>query len=236
MIDLSVACDSPLRRLDPRTKLLVAVLLCGFAVPLRGLGLHLMLAAVVVCLAWARLLGRSLSLLRRLAPAIVILFLIQVLAKDLDAAAAVTSRILIASLSFCLLIHSTTPEELSVALRRAGMPMRYAHCAVLMIEQGPLILGELGQVRETYRQRFGRPSGGLGWWPRLRGALRMSRRIMAPAIVMSIHRAWAMGEAAYARGYEAEAPSIYSDARLRWSDGLFTLVTIALIVGAWQLR
>lgn len=236
MIDLSIVDDSPLRCIDPRVKLAASVLFCGFAVPLSGWGLYILLAATLAGLASARLLRSSLRLLRRLALAIVLLFILQALLKDIGFAVDMACRILVASLSFCFLLFSTTPEELAVALRKIGLSARWAHSAVLMVEQAPLILAEFVQIRETYRQRFGRCDSSGGLISRVRSVLRMARRIMAPAIVMSIHRAWAMSEAAYARGFESPNPTIFRDGRLGWRDWLFVLCVAAVIAAAWQVR
>ena len=236
MIDLSIEPTSPLRRFDPRGKLVACLLVCCFAVPLAGWGLYVLLGVVLLGLVWSRLWRRSMGLVKRLALPVAVLFVLQACVKDVEFAAEMTARIFVASLSFCFLIYSTTPEEIAAALRKLGVSRPHAHAAVMMVEQAPIILGELAQLRETYRQRHGVADPGGRVWTRVRGALRMARRIIAPMLIMSVHRAWALSEAAYARGMESRRPGTYLECRMGWADWLLLLGVAAAIASAWHLR
>lgn len=231
MTEIIVVADSPFRRIDARTKLLVGLAFACFAVPFASGSLYVLLAAIVATVVWGRLVGPSGRLLKRLALPLAVLCALSAWVKDMETAVALAARILSGVLSFCTVLFSTRPEELAVALRQFGLPPRHAHCALLLIEQVPIVVHELSQLRETYQQRWGTTRDG-----RLRSALRMARRVMAPAAVLSIHRAWASAEAAYARGFEARSFTLFRECRLTWRDALFAALAAAVVSAGFWMR
>lgn len=231
MTEITVVADSPFRRIDARTKLFVGLAFACFAVPFASGSLYVLLGAVVATVMWGRLIGPSCRLLKRLALPLAVLCALSAWVKDVETAAALAARVLSGVLSFCIVLFSTRPDELAVALRQFGLPPRHAHCAILLVEQVPIVVQELSQLRETYQQRWGPTRNG-----RLRSALRIARRVLAPAAVLSIHRAWASAEAAYARGFEARSVTLFRECRLTWRDALFAALAAAVVSAGFWMR
>ena len=236
MTEIAVVADSPFRKIDARTKLFVGLAFACFAVPFASGSLYVLLAAVVATLIWGRLVGPSCRLLKRLVLPLAVLCALSAWVKDVETAAVLAARILSAVLSFCIVLFSTRPDELAVALRQFGLPPRHAHCALLLVEQVPIVVQELSQLRETYQQRWGERRDDQRRLARLRSVLRMARRVMAPAAVLSIHRAWASAEAAYARGFETRSFTLFRECRLTWRDALFAVVAAAVVSAGFWMR
>ncbi len=113
--------QSPLRRVDPRVKVLLSLLL-SLAIMLPLSRLLVALALYAVLLAWGGLLPIAGRLLWRLKWAFLILFVVDWLLVSLHLAILVSLRIVLLSGSFALLFATTTPEEFRLALQWAAAP------------------------------------------------------------------------------------------------------------------
>ena len=236
MLDLATVPSSPFRRCDPRVKLAICLASCCLAVAFDAPGIYILIAALVLGLVWGRVVKPSVRLLRRLAIPVVMLFVIDTWLVDVQTACEITARIMLGAFSFCLMLFTTTPDELALALRKCGMSARHAHCAVLLFEQMPLIMQELSHIREAYRQRHRPPADSASTADRLIAIVRMARHIMLPAVILATHRAWACAEASYARGCDALKPSAFKDCSVTWGDAVLLLFATAGVYLAWRWR
>jgi energy-coupling factor transport system permease protein len=226
---------SPLRYADPRAKLALGIgISAAVALPLDRL--------VVCCLGFAFLVaagglvepvGRRLS---RAAPFLAALFFIDALVLGLAFAALITLRLALLLSAFTLVLATTTSDELRAALERLMVPRRFAFtfatafCSVAFFED------ELRGILDAQRARgmFVEPlyAPPKGWCARLEALVPLA----VPAIVLATKRAWAVHEAAAARGFDHPDARCGQDLKLGALDyGLLGAPT-ALIVGllVWQ--
>lgn len=230
MIGSGLVEESFLRRTDPRTKVLLALLVSG-AVMLPLAPLAAFATAFGVLVAVAGLGARAWAALWRIRWLLLVLFALDWAFVGPELAVLVTLRLVLLVTAFQLVLATTRPEELGEALERLGMPERIAFS--LSVAQRSLgdfesewrrIL-EAQQARgivfvvagETRMQRLRR------WW-------RQSLGLVVPAIVLATQRAWAVHEAAAARGL-GSAPATREPAPLAPGDWLLLAGSAAGFAG-----
>jgi len=223
---------SPLRRADPRTKL--ALSLCGslaVMLPLEQLALFMGIWAGF--LLWARLLPAAARQVWRIRWLLIVLGVVDWLVIGPSLAAVITLRLILLSGVLTLFVGTTTPEELRLALESLRVPYRYAFSVSLAFQSVGLLEEEWQAIREAQRARGALPSGPL----KLAYALAQVGDLVAitvPAIVLATRRAWAMTEAAYARGFDAPHRRPYRRLAMTGFDWLL-LVGAVIAVVAWVL-
>lgn len=197
---LKLVEDSPLRAVDPRTKL--AMSLCSsLAVMLPLERLVVFMAVYGIVLLWARLMPEAAKQVWRLRWIITVLFVVDWLLVGLDLAIIVTLRLVLLAGVFALFFATTTSSELGLALESLWVPYRYAFSLSLAFQSLGLLEDEWRNIREIQRVR-GIPGGEAG----LRKVAQQVRNLVAltvPAVVMTTKRAWSMTEAACARGFDS---------------------------------
>ena len=223
---------SPLRRFDPRAKL--ALCLCAslmVMLPLERLALFSLL--YVLLLAWARLLRPAAAQVWRMRWILLVLFAVDWWLVGLDLAVIITLRLVLLAGVFALLFSTTTVTEFRLALERLRLPYRYAFSLGLAFQSLSLLDDEWRAIREAQRVR-----GVLlelrGW----RALLHQARDMVAltvPAVVLTTRRAWAITEAAYARGFDAPHRQPYQSLVMRVHDWAMLLVSIGVaIIFLWR--
>jgi energy-coupling factor transporter transmembrane protein EcfT len=223
---LALVENSPLRRADPRAKLALC-LGASLAVMLPLERLALFMGLYLLTLAWARLLSVAAQQVWRLKWLLLALFLVDWIAVSLDLAVVVTLRVLLLTGIFTLVVSTTTPDKFRLALERLRVPYRYAFSISLAFQSINLLAEEWRAIYEAQRSRGAfagrerRFSLRLGDWVAL----------TVPAIVLTTRRAWAITEAACARGFDSPHRRPYRKLAMGWLDwGLVVGVaaTIAL--------
>ena len=219
--------DSALRRVDPRTKL--ALSLCAsLAVMLSLEKLAVFMGLYVLLLLWARLLPEAARQVWRLKWVLMVLFVVDWLFVSLDLAVIITLRLILLAGAFTLFFATTTPAELRLALEWLRVPYRYAFSLSLAFQSVGLLDDEWRAIREAQQARgaWSQPSG----WRDLAAKVRDLVALAVPAIVLTTKRAWAMTEAAYARGFDSPHRRPYRQLALGWLDGLLLMATVAVAV------
>ncbi|MDY7040380.1 MAG: energy-coupling factor transporter transmembrane component T [Chloroflexota bacterium] len=231
--EMALVVTSPLRRADPRTKL--ALSLCAslaVMLPLRKLVAFMLL--YVVLLLWARLLPEAARQVWRLKWILLGLFLVDWLFVSLELAVIIPLRLILLAGAFALFFSTTTPGELRLALEWMKVPYRYAFSLSLAFQSLGLLDDEWRTIREAQKSRGAwAPSSG---WSHLRERLRDMVALSVPAIVLTTRRAWAMTEAAYARGFDSPHRRPYrrlAMGRLDWVL-LVGAVVIAAALLLWR--
>jgi energy-coupling factor transporter transmembrane protein EcfT len=228
--NLALVEDSPLRRADPRTKL--ALSLCAsLAVMLSLEKLAAFMILYALLLLWARLLPAAARQVWRLKWVLLVLFVVDWLFVSLDLAVIITLRLILLAGAFSLFFATTTPSELRLALERFHVPYRYAFSLSLAFQSVGLLDDEWRAIREAQRARgaWSQPAG----WRDLAARVRDLVALAVPAVVLTTKRAWAMTEAAYARGFDSPHRRPYRHLALGHLDGLLlagTLVVAAILV------
>jgi biotin transport system permease protein len=222
---------SPLCRADPRTKLALSTC-ASLAVMLPLERLVLFVALYTPFLLWGRLLPTTAQQVWRLRWLLVALFAVDWLFVGLDLAIVVTLRVILLASVFTLFVGTTTPDELRLALEKLCVPYRYAFSLSLAFQSVNLLSEEWHAIREAQLSR-----GALGHAPGLRGIVFRLRDWVAmtvPAIVLTTRRAWAMTEAACARGFDSPHRRPYRQLAMRWRDwtlaGLAAAIVAALML------
>lgn len=226
----AVVEGSFLRRVDPRTKIVLALAVSAVvALPLRSLALvaacftGLLIAAQVAQPA-ARQLWRARLWFG-------VLFLLDWCFVGIDFAALITLRLALLTSSFILVFATTTPNELRLAGERLGLPPRLAFAFATAFGSLGLMEREWRGVLEAQQARgIGGAVAMQRWWWLRRADLARAAALVVPAIVLATQRAWFISEAAAARGFESPRRCSYHVLRLRAVDHALLAAT-ALVLG-----
>jgi len=218
---------SPLRRADPRTKL--ALSLCASLAVMLPLGrLAAFMGVYAALLLWARLLPEAARQVWRLKWVLLVLFLVDWLVVGPDLAAVVTLRLILLAGAFALFFATTTPVELRLALEWARLPYRYAFSLSLAFQSLGLLDEEWRAIREAQRARGAwTPRSG---WRQVMERVRDMLALSVPVVVLTAKRAWAMTEAAHARGFNSPHRRPYQRLAMGWLDWALLAGTAAVTV------
>jgi energy-coupling factor transporter transmembrane protein EcfT len=221
--------SSPLRRADPRTKL--ALSLCASLAVMLPLGrLAAFMVVYVFLLLWARLLPEAARQIWRLKWVLIPLFLFDWLVIDLYLASIVTLRIILLAGAFTLFVGTTTPGELRLALEWLRVPYRYAFSVSLAFQSVGLLDDEWRAIREAQRARG---AWAFQWsgWRSLVAQVRDMVALTVPAVVLTTKRAWAMTEAAYARGFDSPRRRPFRQLAMGLLDWMLLIGVVVVSVG-----
>ncbi len=227
-----IIASSPLASADPRTKLALSL----------GLSLAVMLplaqvaAAIVIyagLLVWARLFKIALRQVWRLRLILVLLFALDWWLVSLDLALIITLRLVLLTGSFTLFFAATTPEELRLALEWLRVPYRYAFSVSLAFQSLGLLDEEWRTIRDAQRARGLWPTRKQLAWRAVLEQVRDLVALTAPAIVMATRRAWAVTEAAYARGFDSPHRRPYRRLAMKRLDWLLLAGIMAALAVLW---
>jgi energy-coupling factor transporter ATP-binding protein EcfA2/energy-coupling factor transporter transmembrane protein EcfT len=229
----SLVENSPLRRTDPRTKL--ALSLCAsLAVMLDMEHLLAFTGLYILLLLWARLLPQAARQVWRLKWVLILLFAVDWIFVSPDLAWIVSLRIIVLTGVFALLFSTTTPAELRLALEWAHVPYRYAFSLTLAFQSVGLLDDEWRAIREAQRARgaWFPPTG----WRNLTERVRDLVALSVPAVVLVTKLAWAMTEAAYARGFDSPHRKPYRVLAMRPMDWVILCATaaVAAVLLMWR--
>jgi len=218
---------SPLRQIAPRVKLLMA-LCASLVVMLPVERLAVFMALYTIFLAWARLLPTAARQAWRLRWLLLILFLVDLVIIDLELAIAVILRLTLLVGVFSLVVATTTPRELALAMEGLHLPYRYAFSLSLAFQSLGLLEEEWRAIQEAQRSR-----GILPPAKNLPQLLRQAGSLVAltvPAIVLTTKRAWSITEAAYGRGFDSPHRRPYRRLALQGRDWLYLAATLAIML------
>jgi energy-coupling factor transport system permease protein len=225
--------ESPLRRVDPRVKLGVCVLVAlSVMLPLERLAVFWLVFATGIVA--ARLAGEMLYQIRRIVFILVILFILDWVGVGFVFAVLITLRFVLVVSAFTLFFATTTPEEFRLAMERLGMPYAYAFSLSLAFLSISLMHEEFLNILEAQRSR--------GAWQEVRGFRRVGDQLSelvalgVPAIVLTVKRAWTYTEAAHTRGFDSPQRRPYRQLALQLTDGVLLLAVLAItgLVFFWR--
>ena len=222
---LALVENSPLRRADPRTKL--ALSLCAsLAVMLSLEKLAAFMVLYAVLLLWARLLPEAARQVWRLKWVLLVLFIVDWLVVSRELAVVITLRLILLAGAFALFFATTTPGELRLALEWMRVPYRYAFSLSIAFQSVGLLDDEWRAIREAQQARgaWVPPTG----WRYLVSKVGDLVSLAVPAIVMTTKRAWAMTEAAYARGFDSPRRCPYRQLHMGRLDWILLIGTVAV--------
>ena len=217
---------SPLRKLDPRSKLFVSIALSlAVMLPLEKLVIFLIVYTLFII--WARLFPAMVRQIWQLRWILLFLFLIDWWLVSLDLAMVITLRLILLSGVFALFFSTTSTNELSLALEGLKIPYRYAFSISLAFQSIGLLQEEWQAIREAQQSR-----GILVKFDGIKQLVKQVSDLIAltvPAIVLTTRRAWAITEAAYSRGFDSPNRLSYNQLKMNWWDWLFIAIVIAVM-------
>ena len=224
---VAMVVDSPLCRVDPRAKLLLATVI-AFCVmlPLEKLSVFWLLFMVFISM--VGLAGAVWLRIRRIAFIIVLLFFVDWFVVDVQFALLITLRLTLLVSSFVIFFSTTRPEEFRLALESLRLPYRYAFSLSLSLYSITAIYEEWRAIREAQRSR--------GAWEEGKGLRKIGRvvggviALVVPAVVLTVKRAWMLTESAHTRGFDS--PRRHSCRRLMMKpiDWTVLLVSVSITV------
>ena len=231
---LALVEDSPLRKADPRTKLFISMAISlMMMLPLERLALFLGVYAVF--LVWVRLLGPALRQIWRMKWLLFFLFAIDWWLIGLDHAALICMRLVLLTGVFALFFSTTTTRELGLALEKFHVPHRYAFSLSLAFQSLSLLDDEWRAISEAQYSR-----GVAVQMSSFRKLLRQVGDLISltvPAIVLTTKRAWAITEAAYARGFDSPKRNPFHTLVFSQFDAFLiggTVLMIVLLNWSWS--
>ncbi len=248
-----LARSSGLHRLHPLTKLvgLVALVLIGFLAPTPSVSFLLFLFAVLPLAAW----GQILTPLLRVTFAVILPFAVSVLLiqgflfpgestvvfaigpltlkqAGLVFALSTAGRILLLAGASLVLLFSTHPADLMLALEQRGLPNALTYIVVTAIQLVPQMQAQAADIQAAQRSRGLETEGAL--LTRLRALLPLLSPLVARALVQADERAIALEARAFSAPCPKTSLRLLNDTagqRLaRW-----LMVAAALIIGGAEL-
>ncbi|MFZ5911803.1 MAG: energy-coupling factor transporter transmembrane component T family protein [Chloroflexota bacterium] len=230
---LALVEASPLRNVDPRTKLFISVAVSLVVMmPLDRLAIFL--GVYVLFLLWTRLLLPAARQVWRLKWVLSLLFLFDWWLIDLFHATTICARLVLLTGVFALFFSTTTIRELGLALEKLRVPYRYAFSLGLAFQSLGLLDDEWRAIREAQSSRGAMPE--LSSFRRLLAQVGDLVSLTVPAIVLTTKRAWAITEAAYARGFDSPHRISYHTlafSRLDFFLAAGTVIVITLLYWSW---
>lgn len=225
--------NSPLRRVDPRAKLALG-LCASLAVMLPLERLLIFLGLAILFLAWARLLPSAARQVWRLKWVLLFLFIGDWLLVGLDLAVLITLRLALLSAVMVLFFATTTSREFGLALEALRLPYRYAFSLSLAFTSLELLSEEWTAIQEAQQARGIQPPGGS--LKRLLQNLRQFIAFTVPAVVLTTRRAWALTEAAYARGFDSPLRKPFVTLNFTTGDSFLLLFafSVTIILFVWR--
>jgi energy-coupling factor transporter transmembrane protein EcfT len=223
---LNLVEDSPLRDLDPRTKLAMSI---GASLvvmaPLERLVLFLVGYAIL--LIWGKLIQETLHQIWRLKWVLILLFALDWWLIGLEHAATIVTRLTLLTCTFSLFFATTSTRELTLALEWFRVPSRYAFSVSVAFQSIGILGDEWRSILEAQQARgaWEPPTG----FRKLVKGLRDWISITVPAIVLTTKRAWAITEAAHARGFNAPQRRSYRTLSFSGKDWLFLALTTGIL-------
>jgi energy-coupling factor transporter ATP-binding protein EcfA2 len=198
-------------------------------------GLQPSTALYALLLLWARLLPAAARQVWRLKWLLLMLFLIDWLVIDLELTVIITLRLVLLAGSFARFFATTTPVDLCLALEWMRVPYRYAFSVGLEFQSLDLLEGEWNAIHEAQAVR-GAWTGDRRW-QRVVMRVRNSVALVVPAVVLTTKRAWAITEAAHARGFDSPRRRPFRRLRMtRFDWGLLASAGLACTgLLAWRL-
>jgi energy-coupling factor transport system permease protein len=199
--------------------------------------LALVMLFYALLILWSRLMSEAARQVWRLKWVLSVLFVVDWLLVGPDLAITITLRLILLAGAFTLFFATTTPGELRLALEWLRVPYRYAFSLSLAFQSLGLLDDEWRTILEAQRARgawslpqtqgAGDKETRIPW----RQAATRTRELVAltvPAIVLTTKRAWAMTEAAYARGFDSPRRSSFRRLQMHRLDWLLLALTTAV--------
>lgn len=169
-----------------------------------------------------------LNFLRGLGFAALTFFIIAWLAFDLLTAVVSALRLLAMGTVFFLFFQTTSPEALSNALLKMGVPYSFAFVLSASMQFVPVLVRRLGNIRDAQRARGIPIEGGLSLLIHLPA-------LAGPLLIQAFKFADELAEAMEARGFGIPGRRFRHEPRFRWMDWTVVVISVVvLVMASWN--
>ena len=169
-----------------------------------------------------------LHFLRGLGFAALTFFIIAWLAFDLLTAVVSALRLLAMGTVFFLFFQTTSPEALSNALLKMGVPYPFAFVLSASMQFVPVLVRRLGNIRDAQRARGIPIEGGLSLLIHLPA-------LAGPLLIQAFKFADELAEAMEARGFGIPGRRFRHEPRFRWMDWTVVVISVVvLVMASWN--
>ncbi|HSB03716.1 MAG TPA: energy-coupling factor transporter transmembrane component T [Thermodesulfobacteriota bacterium] len=198
--------------LDPRSKLIAAIATTIILMVSNQWTFLLIALAVFMGTMIVLRLGRSwLDLLKGLGFAVVSFFVIAWVAFDLMTGITAGLRLLTISTVFFLFFQTTSPEVLSNALIKMGIPYALAFVLTASMQFIPVLIRKAASIRDAQRSRGISLDSSIA-------ILRHLPALTGPLLIQAFKLADELAEAMEARGFGAPGRRFLHEPHFRWMD------------------
>ena len=153
-------------------------------------------------------------------------FIIAWLAFDLSTAVVSGLRLLAIGTVFFLFFQTTSPETLSNALLKMGVPYPFAFVLSASMRFVPVLARRLGNIRDAQRARGIPIEGGLSLLIHLPA-------LAGPLLIQAFKFADELAEAMEARGFGIPGRRFRHEPRFRWMDWTVVGISVVILVVAF---
>ncbi|MFW6135928.1 MAG: energy-coupling factor transporter transmembrane component T family protein, partial [Chloroflexota bacterium] len=222
--------DPTTMRLDPRTRLILALLYAVLIVAShQPLWLLVELGAVALVVVVVGEGKAYLRWLRLVAAMTVSWFAISWLAFDLPTAVSASLRLVTLTSTFFVFFRTTPPEHLGNALVKSGLPYEVAFVLTTSVQFVPVLTRKAQNVLDAQRSR------GIPLEPGL-SALRHYPALMAPLLIQAFELGDQLAAAMESRGFGRPGRTFRRDYRMRAWDWAIVAVAIGALIAAIIFR
>ena len=217
-------------RLDPRTKLLLAlasIVVMTFTANVATLAIELVVAGV--CVVLLGVVRAWLKMLRLLLPTAAFFVLVTLFSLDVTLALAGALRLIALGTVFFIFFQTTLPEDLANALVKLGAPFAFAFILTAAMQFVPVLARQTQDIVDAQRARGIRLERDLP-------SLRHYAALFAPLLIQSFTLADQLAEAMEARGLGAPRRTFSEEYAFRGLDFIALGVGFLLLVAVWQFR
>jgi len=245
LMDMYVHRDTPIHRLDPRVKIILAVFLTIFCFFLSNIlllfGLFLLLQLLILSTGVSiKRYSSSLWLVGRFALIFVILWpffdktgetvlldlsIYKVTLESLLRSLSLALRILVMASGWFLLLYSTTQSRLVRGLVKLGMPYDLGLSLSIALRYIPHFIETMDMIKDAQVSRGYEVDSG-GPWRRVRNFI----PVLIPTFVFALRTSEGISASLVSRGYGASPVRTYHrDIRVRHTDAaLITLIVVSV--------
>ncbi|MCS7138430.1 MAG: energy-coupling factor transporter transmembrane protein EcfT [Crenarchaeota archaeon] len=218
--------DSPIHRLDPRSKFLLSIVLMVFSIVFIDIRVLLAVLVLQIFLLWsAKALKEWVYSLRGLVFFFIIIFFTQLLFGGTFLIGIVLSiRLIVLSSSMSWFFLSSTPEDIGRAMSSARLPIELTFSFVMAIRFIPVIHDEFQSIYDAQRSRGLELEKG-GFRTRIRNLM----PILIPLLVGTIRRTYEVADAMEVRAFGA-SPKRTSYKSLKFGRGDYFLCLISVML------
>ena len=218
--------EGVLHKLDPRSKLSITIAL--FVISALSWSLLTQLILLSTCLVLAaisRVFKRCLSLIKTIAPLVILLIIINTLSGfGPERTATLVVRFFVMVFSFSLLFVTTEPDLFGLMMEKMRLPYSLSLAFSMSLRMIPLMAEQAQKIIDSQRARgLDLESGNF-----LKRAKNMIP-ILIPMVVLSIKRSVEIAEALEARGFGSERRTRYFDIKMSTWDYAVSALSLAAV-------